>query len=98
MRTGIGLSFVEKFGKINELKKQNKYVGEIACLKVKNNGFIIYLVTKSKFYEKSKYEIDFDVLKELKKFCLIHNLKKLAMLRIACGLDKLKWQTISNMI
>ena len=97
MKKGIAIRFVEKFDKISELKKQNKKVGEIAYLKVKNR-FIIYLITKSKFSEKPKYEIVFNVFVRVKKFCLIHNLKKLAMPRIASGLDKFKWQTISNMI
>lgn len=44
------------------------------------------------------YEIIFDVLKKLKKFCLIHKFKKLAIPRIAHDIDKLRWQTISNMI
>lgn len=34
------------------------------------------------FYEKLKYKIVFDILKELKHFCQIHNLKNVILSRI----------------
>jgi len=78
MRKGIALQFKHKYGKVDQLKKQNKKIRELANLKIKRQ-FIIYLITKSRFYEKPKYETIFDSLNCLKYFCQNNNLKNLAM-------------------
>lgn len=95
MNKGIALKFKQKYGKINKLKTQKK--GDILFLKFKNQ-YIIYLITKTKYHEKPTYEMLFEILKKLKEFCITHKLNNLAMPRIACGLDKLNWRIISNMI
>lgn len=97
MSEGIAIQFKNIYGKVDELMAQNKLVGELAFLKF-NGQYIIYLITKLKYNIRPTYESLFNTLKYLKKFCCSHNIKKLAMPKIACGLDQLDWNIVFNML
>ena len=58
MNNGISLKFKNKYNHVNELKAQNKQIGQIAYLNF-NSQFIIYFITKSTFYEKLTYKLLF---------------------------------------
>lgn len=58
------------------------------------------LVTKYRYFEKPTYKTMRDAIHDLKKGLLIchPNVKKVGMPLIGCGLDRLKWESISQII
>lgn len=75
MNYGISLKFKNTYAHVDELKAHNKKIGQIVDLHF-NSQFIIYLITKSIFYEKTSYKSLFTTLKLLKIFCSTYNIKK----------------------
>ena len=97
MGKGIAKIFRNKFGKVNEMKKQNCQIGECAIIK-NNKRFIYNMITKEKYYNKPTYTN----LKKSLIFCKTHamtnNVNHICMPKIGCGLDKLKWNKVHNII
>jgi hypothetical protein len=50
MSSGIALQFKDKFKNVDSIKRQKKRLTEVAHLKI-NNKWILYLITKEKYYE-----------------------------------------------
>ncbi|MBO7452682.1 MAG: macro domain-containing protein [Clostridiales bacterium] len=62
------------------------------------NG-VFNLVTKQHYYDKPTYETIRDALLDVKYIMIqYHNTTKLAMPRIGCGLDKLQWVFVKEII
>lgn len=59
---------------------------------------IIDLVTKERFWHKPNMYTMECCLRKMRDGCIKHDIKKLAMPRIGCGLDKLKWEDVSASI
>lgn len=59
---------------------------------------VFNLVTKEKYWHKSTYESLYSTLLELKNQMSVLGINKIAMPMIGCGLDRLKWNTVSRMI
>lgn len=59
---------------------------------------IFNLVTKDRYWEKPTLENMEKALIVLRKQCEKYNIRKLAMPRIGCGLDKLDWEDVSLLI
>lgn len=78
MNAGIAKEFNAKFGRVNKLESQHPKKRSFIYL-IEKNIFIFYLVTKNKYFEKPTYTDLFDSLKNLKEFCIINNVDKLAM-------------------
>jgi O-acetyl-ADP-ribose deacetylase (regulator of RNase III) len=97
MGKGIAVEFKNRFGCVQELLSQKKGVGGVAILSIDGKK-IFYLVTKEKYYLKPTYESLTNCLKELAEECIRLNIKHLAMPKIGCGLDKLKWQKVKKII
>lgn len=97
MDRGIALEFRRRFGQIDELCNQKKSVTEIASI-VSQERTIICLITKEHYWQKPTYENLFLTLTNLKHFCIKENITKLAMPKIACGLDELQWPEVRTMI
>jgi hypothetical protein len=101
MGRGIAIKFKEKYGKVNELKQQlsnkNNKVGEVCWLQNDKN-FIYYLVTKEFYFHKPSYKSIEDCLLKLRDFVILHKVEKLAMPKIACGLDRKNWSIVRKMI
>lgn len=72
---------------------QKSYVGK--ALLIDN---IFNLVTKSRYFEKPTYDTLRYALEDMKQQCDKHGIKRLAMPRIGCGLDKLHWETVKEWI
>lgn len=68
----------------------------VACMD--NEKVIFNLITKRKFYEKPTYTSLYRTLIELRDLCKKLNVKYLAMPRIGCGLDRLKWSEVKESI
>ena len=97
MSKGTALQFRNKFNNVQNLIDQEKKPTEIAYLK---NGrqWILYLITKNKYYDKSAYTKIFSTLANTRKFCIENNITTLALPKICTGQDKKDWNVISTMI
>jgi hypothetical protein len=99
LSAGIARDFLYLFGQQDVLRSQKKAVGEVAVLKSAHR-FIFYLVTKNYSTSscKPKHEDIISALTDLKRNCRLLQINKLAMPRIACGLDGKKWPHIKSVI
>lgn len=63
-------------------------------------GKIANLITKNRYYEKPTYDSLTESLLELKSIILSREIpiNKIAMPRIGCGLDRLKWKSVKRII
>lgn len=99
MGLGIVIEFNKKFhmkSKIQSYVKdsgQNLKVGQCILIdKVAN------LITKSKYYGKPTYNTLKMSLEDLKDFVISENIQYLAMPKIGCGLDRLSWGKVREII
>ena len=97
MGAGIAKTFRDKFGRIQELSDQKANIGEIAILKVESK-FIYNLVTKNRYFDKPTYKSLRQSLVAMKEHAVKNQVKNIAMPKIGCGLDRLEWDTVSNLI
>lgn len=95
MSAGIALAFRNRFGQIEALKEQGAKTGGVAVLKC-DTRYIYYLVTKTKYYNKPTYRDLLLSLYEMKKHIVRYEIKKLAIPRIGCGLDRLSWKKVKK--
>ena len=59
---------------------------------------VIDLVTKTRYWHKPSIYTMECCLKKLRDGCMRDGIKKIAMPKIGCGLDKLKWDDVSALI
>lgn len=59
---------------------------------------VFNLITKRFYFEKPTYESLKDALKSLKQQCLKYSIEYLAMPRIGCGLDRLSWSKVRELL
>ena len=97
MGRGIALAFRKKFGRINELKSQHPTVGGL-CILEEETRYIYYLVTKRFYYEKPTYETLKSSLVALREHMISHNVKSISMPLIGCGLDRLQWNKVKELL
>lgn len=76
---------------------QRQNVGDVAYLQ-RNDRFIFYLITKDLSYMKPTYGSITGAITKLHYFIVKQGIKKLAIPRIGCGLDKLNWPKVKNII
>ena len=74
-----------------------KKVGEVAVLK-RGNRYIYYLVTKPRYFHKPTYKTLRSSLQLMKEHCQQNDVTDVAMPRIGCGLDKLQWKEVSQIL
>ncbi|CAI6351677.1 unnamed protein product [Macrosiphum euphorbiae] len=97
MSKGIALQFRNKFNNVHKLIDQEKKTTEIAYLK-NGSQWILYLITKNKYYDKPAYTNIFNTLTNTRQFCIENNITTLALPKICTGQDKKDWNVISTMI
>ncbi|XP_078582867.1 ADP-ribose glycohydrolase OARD1-like [Branchiostoma floridae x Branchiostoma japonicum] len=97
MGKGIAVIFKKKFGRVEELKRQGQKPGGVAVLKTEQR-YVYYLVTKEKYWQKPTYRSLESSLQAMKTHCEQHQVSRLAMPRIGCGLDRLQWDRVSQMV
>jgi hypothetical protein len=97
MGKGVAVGFVDNFGRVDELKAQSKKPGEVAFLDC-GDRFIFYLITKFNFFNIPQYENVWKSLCEMSAICNKNGITKVSMPVIACGLDRLEWKYIKDMI
>ncbi|XP_022174840.1 uncharacterized protein LOC111036885 isoform X2 [Myzus persicae] len=97
MSAGIATHFKMIFGRVGELMDQKPNVGSVAYLQ-HNNRFIYYLITKECSNGKPTYNSITAAITKLRDFIVKHGVKQLAIPRIGCGLDKLDWSLVRNIV
>ncbi|XP_072910148.1 ADP-ribose glycohydrolase OARD1-like [Hemitrygon akajei] len=97
MGAGIAVTFRKKFQSVAELRSQKKKSGEVAVLK-RNRRYIYYLITKKRAFQKPTYESLQSSLEAMKRHCINHQVTRISMPRIGCGLDKLSWNKVAERI
>jgi len=97
MGAGIAVLFKKKVGRMNELKIQAADIGECAILDY-GNRFIYNMVTKSRYFQKPTYDSVRAALIFMRDRMVANDMTQLCMPRIACGLDKLVWGNVRQMI
>ena len=59
---------------------------------------VFNLITKQRCYSKPTYENVKFALEDMKKICKTKEIKKIAMPKIGCGLDRLEWNKVKQII
>ncbi|MEK3706581.1 macro domain-containing protein [Paenibacillus sp. FSL R7-0198] len=96
MGKGIAVQFRERFGLENLQEQAKQEPLEIGrCYPV---GRTLNLVTKAKFSNKLTYQSLTNAVESMRDVCVMEGITKLAMPRIGCGLDRLKWEKVSQII
>lgn len=100
---GIAVEFNKKFNAKNLLFKSYNNFLELwdSSNMIANciiTGRVINLVTKRNYWNKPTYESITKALKLMKLKCLENNIEYVAMPLIGCGLDRLKWSNVSDII
>ena len=93
MAAGVAKDFVKKFPAIKQLKKTPFPPG--SCVLIDR---VFNLITKKVYYGKPTYESITASIIEMKKICVLQNIKYLAMPKIGCGLDRLSWGKVREII
>lgn len=97
MSKGIATQFKKQFGGVDELKRQGKSVGDVAVL-TKHGRFVYYLITKPKYYQKPTYATLEQALLVMRQHMVQHQVRRVIMPRIGCGLDKLQWEHVKQLL
>ncbi|KAL4082984.1 hypothetical protein QTP88_028314 [Uroleucon formosanum] len=97
MNQGMALMFRRKFGNVEMLKCQHPQVHEVVYIR-QEDRYILYMVTKTKYWQKSSLEDLFLTIQNLRAICIELNIKKLAIPRIGSGSDQLDWPTVRIMV
>lgn len=97
MNKGIASIFKKTFLHIDELLKYKPQIGKCYYLNDRKRK-IFYLITKQNYYDKPNYSILEESLRHLKRLCHHLDIQKLAMPKIGCGLDQLKWEIVERII
>ena len=101
---GIAKEFQNRYpNMVNKLRahiSQNriKTIPIVLSYKIGPNRYIFNLVTKEKYWQKPTYDTLGPTLVQMKNYCIYNNINKIAMPLIGCGLDRLKWNRVSQMI
>ena len=98
---GIAAQFVDVYNMRYKLHRNypipdgEKFANVGEALLVDN---VFNLVTKSRAYYKPTYDDFYDSLVDMKEQCEDLDITKLAMPRIGCGLDRLEWGKVKEII
>ena len=103
---GIAVQFDKRFDMKNKLKRfypnyMNYYNMQASkgilgsCI---IEGRVLNLVTKRNYWNKPTYKSLEDALRDMKSICESHSIKKITMPLIGCGLDRLEWYKVSEII
>ena len=94
MGAGIAVDMKKNYPYIVQQLKNNKpNVGTCDI-----TALIINLITKSKYYGKPTYDTIRMSLEDMKEKCIRLDIKHLAMPLIGCGLDRLSWGNVREII
>lgn len=104
---GMGKGIVVEFNKRFDMKRklQSKYPDYLNQWHHKNyegdcilEGRVLNLITKERYFHKPTYDSLTTALVVCGVTCLNNGIKKIAMPVIGCGLDRLQWDRVSEII
>lgn len=103
MGKGIAVEFNNRFDTKNQLKnKYPQYLQSFIQNGIKGDciaeGRVLNLITKERYYQKPTYTTMTAALEKMKDYCLKNGISKIAMPLIGCGLDRLNWASVRNII
>lgn len=103
MGAGIAVAFDQKFkGMKNECKRHlDKYgasVPNIYMFEGIGGRIVFNLITKKVYYGKPTYQTITKCIEMMREHCEHYSIKYLAMPKIGCGLDKLQWERVKEII
>lgn len=98
---GIAKQFVDIYNMRFKLHKRfpipdGEKFDNVGCALLIDNVF--NLVTKPRFFHKPTCDSLYDTLVSMKEQCEELDITKIAMPRIGCGLDKLQWDDVKEVI
>lgn len=97
LNTGVAREFNFRYDMVSKLNKL--YSGAKGsypnCLLVER---VFNLVVKDRYWNKPTYDTLETSLKLMKEQCLVLGVEKLCMPLIACGVDKLQWHKVKNIV
>lgn len=106
----LGAGIAKKFAELGvkkellELYKKDLWWGNgyaLVCHYIDSVRSVVNLVTKEKYYYKPTYQTLKESLVEMKHLYLVNfgeHASKIAMPKIGCGLDRLKWNDVEQII
>lgn len=78
---------------------QRDWAGRGYCLVTKTNGVVVgNLVTKERYFHKPTLETLRQALEDFREQMIKMKINKIAMPKIGCGLDRLDWADVKNVI
>lgn len=99
---GIVVDFRRKFKGIkeytNRVIKENNLLYPCVVPYIHNERVVFNLVTKKYYYGKPTYETISKCIKDMVYMCKTMNIKYLGLPKIGCGLDKLSWAKVREII
>ena len=104
---GMGQGIVVEFNKRFDMKRklQNKYPDYINEWHHRQLTFnciledrVFNLITKERYFHKPTYDSLYGAVNLMKFICIQNNITKIAMPVIGCGLDRLSWNRVSEII
>jgi len=103
MGKGIVVQFNKKFNMKYKLrKKYPNYLSEWNNNRCEGDciieGRVLNLITKKMYFDKPTYQSLKAALTVMKTICYKETITKIAMPVIGCGLDKLSWDKVSEII
>lgn len=96
MGAGIAVQFRKRFN-LAPLQERAA-ANELAVGHCYREGRVFNLVTKAKYWQKPTYGTLTAAVKELRDHCVQESIHRIAMPEIGCGLDKLKWGKVREII
>lgn len=94
MGLGIAKTITRKYGRDDLVKASLHGIG----YKKIEDKYILYMVTKSKYWQKPSLSDMSCTLANLRIFCEEREIQHVCMPKIGCGLDKLKWSDVKRLI
>lgn len=98
MSKGIAKGFRDKYRQLDLLRAQNPEIGSVCYIPSTPGHYAFYLVTKAKYFHKPTYESLESSLRALRTLCVDLQVRQLAVPRLGCGLDKLNWERVRDML
>ena len=98
---GIAKEFTKRFDMRNKLRTNHPdYLDKYTRHRIGGDcileGRVLNLITKERYYMKPTIITLRIALEKMRQICLANNIKKLAMPRIGCGLDRLRWDNVKK--
>ena len=100
MKKGFAESISKRYPELRHFCNSiHANINDILIFTDPKSGQIIYnLITKQRYFQKPTYDAIFNTLSEMKDHAIANNIRSIAMLKIACGLDKMNWEKVSKII